>query len=60
MLLDLYKSYDFFEDVKFIEKEEFEQHLLQLMKIVKSAIILFMFTVRIEENEIFLMIFDHL
>lgn len=48
MLTDLYNSYDFFEEVKFIEKEEFEQHLLQLMKIVKSAIILFVFTVRIE------------
>jgi len=48
MFADLYHSYDFFDDVKFIEKEEFEQHLLQLMKIVKSAIILFMFTVRIE------------
>ncbi|WP_245874392.1 LA2681 family HEPN domain-containing protein [Cedecea neteri] len=48
MLVDLYNSYDFFDDVKFVEKEEFEQHLLQFMKIVKSAIILFMFTVRIE------------
>lgn len=48
MLIDLYDSYKFFDDVKFIEKEEFEQHLLQLMKIVKSAIILFMLTVRIE------------
>ncbi|MBK0089386.1 LA2681 family HEPN domain-containing protein [Erwinia sp. S59] len=48
MLEDLYNSYGYFEDVKFIEKEEFEQHLLQLMKIVKSAIILFVFTVRIE------------
>lgn len=48
MLMDLYNSYKFFDDVKFIEKEEFEQHLLQLMKIVKSAIILFMLTVRIE------------
>lgn len=48
MLTDLYNSYDFFDEVKYIEKEEFEQHLLQLMKIVKSAIILFVFTVRIE------------
>lgn len=48
MLVDLYNSYDYFDDVKFIEREEFELHLLQLMKIVKSAIILFMFTVRIE------------
>lgn len=48
MLADLYNSYDFFDEVKFIEKEEFEQHLLQLMKIVKSAIILFVFTIRIE------------
>lgn len=48
MLTDLYKSYDFFDEVKFIEKEKFEQHLLQLMKIVKSAIILFVFTIRIE------------
>lgn len=48
MLVDLYNSYDYFDDIKFIEREEFELHLLQLMKIVKSAIILFMFTVRIE------------
>ncbi|HGA2727408.1 TPA: LA2681 family HEPN domain-containing protein [Enterobacter hormaechei] len=48
MLIDSYNSYKFFDDLKFIEKEEFEQHLLQLMKIVKSAIILFMLTVRIE------------
>lgn len=46
--LDLYNSYGFFDDVKFIEKEEFEQHLLQLIKIVKSAVILFVFTIRIE------------
>ncbi|EOL8979257.1 LA2681 family HEPN domain-containing protein [Cronobacter turicensis] len=48
MFLDLYDSYGFFDDVKFIEKEDFEQHLLQLIKIVKSAIILFTFTIRIE------------
>lgn len=48
MLTDLYNSYNFFDEVKFIEKEKFEQHLLQLMKIVKSAIILFVFTIRIE------------
>lgn len=48
MLADLYNSYNFFDEVKFIEKEKFEQHLLQLMKIVKSAIILFVFTIRIE------------
>ncbi|EKN3440139.1 hypothetical protein OZ677_003004 [Yersinia enterocolitica] len=48
MLTDLYNSYDFFDEVKFIEKEKFEKHLLQLMKIVKSAIILFVFTIRIE------------
>lgn len=48
MLTDLYDSYKFFDDVKFIEKEEFEQHLLQLMKLVKSAIFLFVFTMRIE------------
>ncbi|EOZ4303765.1 LA2681 family HEPN domain-containing protein [Salmonella enterica] len=48
MLVDLYNSYSFFDEVKFIEKEEFEQHLLQLMKIVKSAVILFVYTIRIE------------
>ncbi|HEP0377085.1 TPA: hypothetical protein QIT10_004544, partial [Enterobacter bugandensis] len=48
MLVDLYNSYGYFDEVKFIEKEEFEQHLLQLIKIVKSAVILFVFTIRIE------------
>ncbi|MBZ7204016.1 hypothetical protein FMK69_17040, partial [Klebsiella variicola] len=48
MLVYLYNSYGFFDEVKFIEKEEFEQHLLQLMKIVKSAVILFVYTIRIE------------
>lgn len=48
ILVDLYNSYSFFDEVKFIEKEEFEQHLLQLMKIVKSAVILFVYTIRIE------------
>ncbi|WP_376708761.1 LA2681 family HEPN domain-containing protein [Enterobacter kobei] len=48
MLVDLYNSYGYFDEVKFIEKEEFEQHLLQLIEIVKSAVILFVFTIRIE------------
>lgn len=45
---DLYKSYEFFKDIKFIEKEKFEKHFQQLIKIVKSAIFLFVYTVRIE------------
>ncbi|KMV71621.1 hypothetical protein AI28_05695, partial [bacteria symbiont BFo1 of Frankliniella occidentalis] len=44
----LYKSYEFFKDIKFIEKEKFEKHFQQLIKIVKSAIFLFVYTVRIE------------
>lgn len=48
MLVDLYNSYGFFDEVRFIEKEKFEKQLLQLMKIVRSAVILFVFTIRIE------------
>lgn len=48
VIKDLYESYSFFKDIKFIEKEYFENHFQQLIKIVKSAIFLFVYTVRIE------------
>ncbi|QPG28119.1 hypothetical protein IV493_04645 [Pantoea sp. SM3640] len=48
VIKDLYESYSFFKDIKFIEKESFEKHFQQLIKLVKSAIFLFVYTVRIE------------
>lgn len=43
---DIYNSYDFFKDIKFIQEEDFVLHLEQLLQITRSAIFSFVFSVR--------------
>jgi tetratricopeptide (TPR) repeat protein len=43
---DIYKSYDFMENIVFIKEEDFIEHLKRLLQLTRSAIFSFVFAVR--------------